>query len=479
MNKILVFTVVLIISSTAFGQLWEIPQGTPTIDANLSDWSNANWIAMESDIDGDPANISNARMALKWDTNNIYMAVTYDDADLQLSQGVITWDGQDDLEVFINANNDNAAYGGPGGSDYPTTQQYFVGPNGTAALPGLSSTAGTGTWSNLGSILPLPDAGYPYAVIDAATSVSGSSVTYEMRLPALNDIVTGSLQTLAVGDTVGVDVVAADKGTSNYGQKALNMIGGKSTNASNLVDCTLVNELTTVHYTFEETSSGTWDVLVEITGDTAGLSGYEIWIDGVDPETVTFAENVLGYGAVGFLSGTLLQGDVGGYFNAGNYQNSDTAIEGIGKVAVNEVAVVLDVPALLGTLSTEAGLTEANFRVMLAGLLNELGDGYLDTGGLVPTMEVIPFVAVLLAGDANRDGVVSAGDYSSVQANFGSTGIPGIPGDANGDGVVSAGDYASVQANFGNTAPPAGAVPEPATLAMLGIGALAVIRRKK
>ena len=55
-----------------------------------------------------------------------------------------------------------------------------------------------------------------------------------------------------------------------------------------------------------------------------------------------------------------------------------------------------------------------------------------------------------LLGDANGDGVVSAGDYASIQTNFGNTGAPGIPGDANGDGVVSAGDYATVQANFGN-----------------------------
>ncbi len=58
-----------------------------------------------------------------------------------------------------------------------------------------------------------------------------------------------------------------------------------------------------------------------------------------------------------------------------------------------------------------------------------------------------------LLGDANGDGVVSAGDYASVQANFGNTGEPGIPGDANWDGIVSAGDYASIQANFGHCLP--------------------------
>ena len=56
-----------------------------------------------------------------------------------------------------------------------------------------------------------------------------------------------------------------------------------------------------------------------------------------------------------------------------------------------------------------------------------------------------------------------------------------IPGDANQDGVVSAGDYASVQANFGNIAPDAGAsdVPEPATICMVALGGLAVLRRQR
>ncbi len=88
---------------------------------------------------------------------------------------------------------------------------------------------------------------------------------------------------------------------------------------------------------------------------------------------------------------------------------------------------------------------------------------------------------VLLEGDANRDGVVSAGDYASVQANFGATGDPNDPelyGDANLDGVVSAGDYASVQANFGSTTG-SGIVPEPATLGLVSVGFIGLLRRNR
>jgi hypothetical protein len=114
-------------------------------------------------------------------------------------------------------------------------------------------------------------------------------------------------------------------------------------------------------------------------------------------------------------------------------------------------------------------------------LLSQLNsNGYLDvvvTDDSAADFMKLTVVHEPLAGDANRDGVVSAADYAAIQAYFGQTGDPGMPGDANGDGVVSAGDYASVQANFGNTAPTM-TIPEPATMSLLVLGGVGILRKR-
>ena len=119
---------------------------------------------------------------------------------------------------------------------------------------------------------------------------------------------------------------------------------------------------------------------------------------------VSYVENTLGtvnvaYSVIGFSSANFLSGEVGGRFNAGNFQNfGDHAITGIGMVPVDEPGgyppstphVLLGVPALLGTLTTPPGLGEADFEPAGAGLLNAANDGYYTSsiGEITITHEV-------------------------------------------------------------------------------------------
>jgi autotransporter-associated beta strand protein len=99
-----------------------------------------------------------------------------------------------------------------------------------------------------------------------------------------------------------------------------------------------------------------------------------------------------------------------------------------------------------------------------------------DTGRIYVVFGVLP-------GDTNEDGVVDAADYITLKRNFGAG--PGAAGkeaigDFNGDGNVN---YAELQTLMGAMGTGAGGaettIPEPATLGLLAIGALAVIRRPR
>ncbi len=92
---------------------------------------------------------------------------------------------------------------------------------------------------------------------------------------------------------------------------------------------------------------------------------------------------------------------------------------------------------------------------------------YLATkGGLYRTT-----TAICVPGDANGDGKIAFTDYIVLEGHFGKTGAVYADGDFNGDGVVNFKDYIILEGNFGQSAP------EPVTLVVLGVGAVAMVRR--
>jgi len=98
----------------------------------------------------------------------------------------------------------------------------------------------------------------------------------------------------------------------------------------------------------------------------------------------------------------------------------------------------------------------------------------------------------LLFGDTDGDGDVDLTDYVTVEANFGLTGATWADGDFDGDGFVGVEDYFVIKTNLGyeyepisSVAPDGGsseqslAVPEPASVMLLGLGAAALLRRRR
>ncbi len=82
-------------------------------------------------------------------------------------------------------------------------------------------------------------------------------------------------------------------------------------------------------------------------------------------------------------------------------------------------------------------------------------------------------------GDADGNGVVNAADYIALKTHIGQgAGATLADGDFDGDGDADRDDLQILQDHFGDTSAGAGTIPEPATLSLLALGGLAVLRRR-
>ncbi|MCY2930180.1 MAG: PEP-CTERM sorting domain-containing protein [Planctomycetota bacterium] len=95
-----------------------------------------------------------------------------------------------------------------------------------------------------------------------------------------------------------------------------------------------------------------------------------------------------------------------------------------------------------------------------------------------------------IPGDFNKDGEVGPEDFGILKDNFGIDGLPfgahqsWTLGDANDDGEIGPEDFGLLKDNFGIDGGPTGTypltnAPEPTTMALLALGAVGLIRRRR
>ncbi len=153
--------------------------------------------------------------------------------------------------------------------------------------------------------------------------------------------------------------------------------------------------------------------------------------------------------------------DIVNHVKSGLVLLGGTGTEGIASAEV-------DAQTVAGTMLAVVDDGDPN----IAGAITEL------SGFAVPNPTTSTLVKFTWFGDSNLDGVVDGSDYALIDTGFTAGGALGgwVFGDYDYSGVIDGSDYALIDTGFISQT---GALPEPTTLGLLGLGAMGMLRRRR
>lgn len=224
------------------------------------------------------------------------------------------------------------------------------------------------------------------------------------------------------------------------------------------------------------------EILDFIEGTTPDGSGGYRWMT-IEAEVDTDAIGVGTTDDPGLATFTLTDAATGNSVEIGTIDNSN----GNGVVSMTgDVAVVF--ADVFSSVSNDQELSFGMFDNLIVSRLEDVsdpldcsGDGSVGSADVAcataDTISATLEAASLLGGDLDLNGQVEFADFLTFSSNFGDASKGGVyaNGDIDLDGSIAFADFLTLSSNFGQTfgAAQAQAVPEPQSLSLLLIGALA------
>jgi len=175
---------------------------TIIVDGDLSDWSAADFIPLDTPYDGDGASdVINAYYAAKWSsTGKIYVAVKVTDFSQHLVDECEGWDKSDTVEIYLHTQGTTDQYVTSSDWDHnwESAQQYITG----------LRTDGSSVWTTLAANTSAAPA---VAGITAAGARSGATYIYEYELTPYDSFGgwfggPSIVSTLSENDVIGLDI---------------------------------------------------------------------------------------------------------------------------------------------------------------------------------------------------------------------------------------------------------------------------------